>query len=85
MAGLNEHVTASDRVQVSMGKARRVECVSCRRTVYYLREQKDGTHGFAPTEQQPVVRSDLICPVCGGLLCAYMDGQPMIRTDGGWV
>lgn len=82
---MHEGVSAVDRLDIRVTPAPRVICVSCKRHIYYVKEQRDGSHEFAPTERQRTVRPDLVCPVCGNNLAAYAAGQPMIRTDRGWV
>jgi hypothetical protein len=84
-AGLNDPVSTSDHIEIQMTRASKVFCVACRKHIYYLKEQKDGSRSFAPTEIQQIMRQDLICPLCGNNLAARWEGQPMLKTDRGWV
>lgn len=67
-----------------MEAAPKVLCVCCGAHIYYLKEGAHGERAFAPTGLHEV-REDMICPACGGYLCAYAGKQPIIKTDGGWV
>ena len=84
-SGMKDGVRLGDELSIRMAPARKVLCVVCHRHIYYLKEQKDGTYGFAPCEQGYPVRNDMTCPVCGGFYCGYINDRPMIKTDRGWV
>lgn len=85
VAGFRDPVMARDDLSFRFTQAPKVFCIRCKEHIYYLREPRDGDSGprYAPTEKHKV-RDDIICPACGGIICAYMEGVNMVRTDRGW-
>ena len=85
VGGVNDRVTTLDRLDVHMEQAPKVFCAACNTHIYYLRRSADGVHQFAPCEAGYPVRPDMVCPECGNIFTARLNGRPIIKTDGGWI
>jgi len=87
VGGVNDRVSALDRLDINMERAPEVFCVVCKRHIYYLKNRAAGIYdfAFAPCEAGYPVRQDLLCPVCGNYLAGRLNGNPVIKTDRGFV
>jgi hypothetical protein len=84
IAGLQDRVRTQDHLDVQIKRAPKVIGIHCGHEPYYLSIDAKGRRKFVPTETQKEVRTDLRCPLCLRMLCAYEKGRSRLKTDQGW-